>query len=129
MNATIIRNIDTTCSGLFRRTGGPTTGKGLPWWNDACRLAVAEINRLHGEARQQGYATLRMTIRSAKRKYFEDLLKDPDVNLWDLAKWRNGRQQAKVPPIRDRDGLTTDPPRMAAAFRDRFFLPYVLRIM
>jgi hypothetical protein len=38
---TLTRGIETTCSRLFRRTGGPTTGKGLPWWNDACRLAIA----------------------------------------------------------------------------------------
>jgi hypothetical protein len=106
---------------MFRQQGHPTAGRGLPWWNDACRLAIAELTGLHGDERRQGYVTLRMTIWSAKRKYFEDLLEDPDVNIWDLAKWRNGRQQPKVPPICDREGLTTDPPRMAAAFRERFF--------
>jgi hypothetical protein len=42
------------------------TARGLPWWNDACRLVVAALHGLHGEPRHQAYRVLRMTIWTAK---------------------------------------------------------------
>jgi hypothetical protein len=93
------------------------TTRGLPWWNDACRLAVAALHGVHGEAHRQAYSVLRMTIQMAKRTWFEDLLEDPDILIWDLAKWRHGHRARSLPPIQDGHGLTMDGEQMAVAFR------------
>jgi hypothetical protein len=80
----------------------------LPWWNNACRLAVAALHGVHSEDHHQAYSVLRMTIQMAKRTWFEDLLEDPDVLIWDLAKWRHRRRAQSLPPIQDGNGLTMD---------------------
>jgi hypothetical protein len=48
-------------------------------------------------------------------------LEDPNVLIWDLAKWRHGRRACTLPPIQDSDGLTMEGPQMAAVFHTRFF--------
>jgi hypothetical protein len=75
------------------------TARGLPWWNDACRLAVAALHRLHGEDRRQAYGVLQMMIQTTKRGWFEDLLEDPNIVIWDLAKWCHGHRAWALPPI------------------------------
>jgi hypothetical protein len=114
-------SIRLVCLALFaRRKANP---QGLAWWNDSCRLAVAGLSGTHGKACRQAYIVLRTTIRGAKRDWYEKLLEDPEVSIWDLVKWRHGCRQLALPPIRDTEGLTTDPPRVAEAFWTRFFPP------
>jgi hypothetical protein len=36
-----------TCDRFFAKKGSNST-KGLAWWNDACRIAAAEVSRSHG---------------------------------------------------------------------------------
>ena len=70
---------------------------------------------------------MRATIRTAKRDWAERVLADATNNvdhhaLWSVAKWRKGRSNPIIPPIRSLDGgLSTDHETMALAFRDRFF--------
>jgi Reverse transcriptase (RNA-dependent DNA polymerase) len=65
---------------------------------------------------------LRLTIRRAKRDWYETLLNDLEVNIWDLAKWRKGRWQAWLPPIQVEGGTSSDPTQMVEAFCDCFFV-------
>jgi Reverse transcriptase (RNA-dependent DNA polymerase) len=64
---------------------------------------------------------LRMTIREAKREWVDKLIEDPDVSIWDLAKWRKGRRLREIPPITGKSGLTHDPELMSSIFENRFF--------
>jgi hypothetical protein len=65
---------------------------------------------------------LRNTLRDAKRTYFESILTDTSTPVWDVAKWRHGRREATIHPIRSPSGeLTTDFNSMARVFKDRFF--------
>jgi hypothetical protein len=82
---------------------------------------VAALHGVHSETRQQAYRVLQMTIWTAKQSWFEDLLKDPDVLIWDLAKWQHGRRAWSLLPIQDGSGLTMDGEQMAVAFHTRFF--------
>jgi hypothetical protein len=68
------------------------------------------------------YKALRLTIRRAKRDWYETLLNDLEVNIWDLAKWRKGHWQAWLPPIQVEGGTSSDPTQMVEAFCDRFFV-------
>jgi hypothetical protein len=63
-----------------------------------------------------------LTIRRAKRDWYKDLLNDLEVNIWDLAKWRNGHCQAWLPPIQVEGGTSSVLTEMAEAFCDRFFI-------
>jgi hypothetical protein len=112
--------IDKTSKSLFQPRR--VTTRGLPWWNDACQLAVAALHGLHGDDRQQAYRVLWMMIQTAKCGWFEDLLEDPDVVIWDLAKWHHGHWARTLLPIQDSTGLTMEGPHMAVAFHACFFL-------
>jgi hypothetical protein len=96
--------------------------RGLPWWNTSCKLAVAALHGVHGDERHSAYKALHLTIRRAKRDWYKTLLNDPEVNIWDLAKWRKGRRQAWLPPIQVEDGTSADLAQMAEAFCNRFFI-------
>jgi Reverse transcriptase (RNA-dependent DNA polymerase) len=63
-----------------------------------------------------------MTIRAAKRDWVESLINDPDVSIWDMAKWHKGRRLKDVPLIVTTGGLSHDPEMMSATFLSRFFL-------
>jgi Reverse transcriptase (RNA-dependent DNA polymerase) len=63
-----------------------------------------------------------MTIRNAKREWVDSLIDNPDVSLWDMAKWRKGRRLKDVPPIMTPEGLSHDPGLMSDTFLSRFFL-------
>jgi hypothetical protein len=89
------------------------SARGLPWWNDHCKLAIAGLHGLHGDECRTAYLVLRNTIHRAKRDWFKTLLEDPEVNIWDLAKWRKGRRQKWLPPIEVGDGPSSEPGRMA----------------
>jgi Reverse transcriptase (RNA-dependent DNA polymerase) len=75
------------------------------------------------------YKALHLTIWQAKRDWYEDLLNNPEVNIWDLAKWRKGRRQAWLPPIQVEGGMSSVPAQMAEAFCDRFFVSPCLEQM
>jgi hypothetical protein len=66
-------------------------------------------------------AKLKALIQIAKQGWFKDLLDDPDVLIWDLAKWHHRHWARTLPPIQNGEGLTMEGPRMAMAFRTRFF--------
>jgi Reverse transcriptase (RNA-dependent DNA polymerase) len=64
---------------------------------------------------------LQMTICNAKWERVDRLIKDPDVSIWDLAKWHRGWQLREIPPILTEEGLTHDADIMSSCFCSRFF--------
>jgi hypothetical protein len=112
-------NIRIVCSALFMQQ--KVNPRGLAWWNNSCHLAVAGLSGTHGEACRQAYIILHTMIHGAKQDWYEKLLEDLEVSIWDLAKWRHSCHQSALPPIRDTEGLTTDPPHIAEAFHAHFF--------
>jgi hypothetical protein len=49
-----------------------------------------------------------MTIRNAKREWVDSLVDNPDVSIWDMAKWRKGRRLKDIPPIMTSAGPSQD---------------------
>jgi Reverse transcriptase (RNA-dependent DNA polymerase) len=64
---------------------------------------------------------LHMSIREAKRDWVDSLINDPDVSIWDMAKWCKGRCLKDIPPISTAAGISHDPTLMTDAFLSRFF--------
>src|SRR6266850_300062 len=83
----------------------PPSPCGLAWWNDACKVALADTQDTHGNERRLKVQVLRAMIKRAKTAWFEALLDDPDTNLWDLAKWRHGQWRTTIPTL-------SPPPRL-----------------
>jgi hypothetical protein len=106
---------------LFPRRSIPHA-KDLPWWNRECSLACATLKQCHWRDRRQLSVVLRMTIRNAKREWVDSLIDNPDVSIWDMAKWRKGRRLKDIPPIMTPGGLSHDPELMSDAFLSCFFL-------
>jgi Endonuclease-reverse transcriptase len=109
-----------TSSSLFQLPR--PASRSLPWWNTSCKLAVVALQGVHSDERHSAYKALRLTIRRAKRDWYKTLLNDPEVNIWDLAKWRKGCRQAWLPPIQVEGGTSSVPTQMAEAFCDCFFV-------
>ena len=105
-----------TCNKFFAKKHSHSN-KCLAWWNNACRIAAAEVSRAHGPKRHHLRTVLRTTLRHAKQDWLEHLITDPSTSIWDLAKWRNGCHSPWIPPI-DR---SSDPEEMGEAFKVRFF--------
>ena len=105
-----------TCDKFFTRKH-IHNGKGLAWWNDACRIAAAEVSRAHGPTRRHLSTVLQTTLQHAKQEWLERLITDPSTSIWDLAKWRNGRRSPWIPQI----NRSSDPDDMGRAFKERFF--------
>jgi Endonuclease-reverse transcriptase len=116
----LLTEISDICDSLFPRCSIPRD-RDLPWWNRACSLACAMLKQCHWRDRRQLSMTLRMTIREAKREWVDSLIEDPDVSIWDMAKWRKGRCLKDIPPISTSTGLSHDPELMSDAFLNRFF--------
>ena len=67
------------------------------------------------------FIAARQTICEAKRNWFQNILDDPDVNIWDLAKWWKGRKSNWIPPILGPCGSSSEPAELAEIFCKRFF--------
>jgi Endonuclease-reverse transcriptase len=83
---------------LFPRCTPPTE-QDLPWWTRECSLACAALKNCHWRDRRQLSMVLHMTIRNTKREWVDSLANNPEVSIWDMAKWRNGRCLKEIPPI------------------------------
>jgi Reverse transcriptase (RNA-dependent DNA polymerase)/Endonuclease-reverse transcriptase len=116
----LLTQISDISDSLFSRRSAPTA-KDLPWWNRECTLACIALKQCHWRDRWHLSMALRMTIRSAKREWVDSLINDPDVSIWDMAKWRKGRRLKDVPPITTQSGLSHDPALMADTFLSWFF--------
>jgi endonuclease/exonuclease/phosphatase (EEP) superfamily protein YafD len=116
----LLTQISEISDSLFSRRPAPSA-RDLPWWNRECALACAALKQCHWRDRRQLSMVLRMTIRNAKREWVDSLINNPDVSIWDMAKWRKGRRLKDIPPIVTADGLSHDPALMSDTFLSRFF--------
>jgi endonuclease/exonuclease/phosphatase (EEP) superfamily protein YafD len=117
----VLTRISDVSDSLFPKKSTPRSTD-LPWWNRECSLACAALKQCHWRDRRHLSMALRMTIRNAKREWVDSLIDNPNVSLWDMAKWRKGRRLKEIPPIMTPDGLSHDPGLMSDAFLGRFFL-------
>ena len=108
---------------LFATHGGhPRHPGALPWWSSSCRDALLTLRTAPSHDCQHARVALRFTIRDTKRSYFENLLLDPDVDLWRLASWHHGHRESMIHPLRlSDDSLSHDLTEMTQLFWDRFF--------
>ena len=110
------RGGDTTCDRFFAKKQ-THHNKGLAWWNDACRIAAAEVSRAHGPEQRRLSAVLQTTLRHVKWDWLEGLITDPSTSIWDLTKWRHSRRTPWIPPING----SSDPDEMGKMFKEQFF--------
>jgi hypothetical protein len=83
-------------------------GCGARWWNDACGGSLAQLRSAPPGNRKDAFRYMRQTIRTAKRDWAETVLTEATNNqdqnaLWAVAKWRKGRSNPIIPPIRTAD--------------------------
>jgi Endonuclease-reverse transcriptase len=116
----LLLQITNISDSLFPRRSIPTA-KDLPWWNRECSLACAALKQCHWRDRRQLSMVLHMTICNVKREWVDTLIDNPDVSIWDMAKWRKGCRLKDIPSIMTSAGLSQDPTLMSEAFLSRFF--------
>ena len=83
----LLLDINDMCETLFvKRLPRPT--QGFPWWDDSCCIALATVHTANNaDTRHQAYSLLCLTLKTAKQNWFENLITDPDTNLWDITAW------------------------------------------
>ena len=65
---------------------------------------------------------LKKATRKAKRDWANSVIANAkNEDLWRMAKWRHGRRVSFIPAILSNQGLASDEPTKAQAFRSRFF--------
>jgi endonuclease/exonuclease/phosphatase (EEP) superfamily protein YafD len=116
----LLSHITAVSDSLFPRRSSPSD-RDLPWWTRECSLACAALKACHWRDRKHLSSALRMTIRNAKREWVDSLVDNPDVSIWDMAKWRKGRRLKDIPPIMTSAGPSQDPALMMETFLSRFF--------
>jgi len=90
------------------------------WWNAACALAAQQMWEAQGwEAKSTAHACLRGMVRAAKRNWADEHIQE--AQLWDVAKWRHGRQLTKVPPLRKPEGMAHSHEELTEILAQRFF--------
>ena len=105
---------------LFSKKCTPRS-RDLPWWSRECSLACTNLRSCHWQDCWHLSMVLRMTIRNAKWEWVDRMIDDPEVSIWDLAKWRKGCHLQEISPIAGPSGLTHDPATMSSIFHSRFF--------
>jgi hypothetical protein len=99
----------------------PPTDRDLPWWSQECSLACAALKSCHWQDHHHHSMVLCMTIHNAKREWVDSLANNPDISIWDMAKWHKGRCLKDIPPILTMEGLSHDLDLMSTTFLSRFF--------
>ena len=117
-------DILSACEPLFaRRT--VCDPRGARWWNRDCSAALALAKHTAATVSRRAANTgLRITIREAKRAWAQHFLDSatPD-QLWQATRWRKGRRNSTLPPLRadPSEEPSADPAVQAAILRTRFF--------
>lgn len=96
------------------------------WWNDACAKAAADLKHAGScQAPQEETTLLRKELtritQKAKREWADNVV--AKGNIWEVAKWRHGRQNSEIAALRDTDdSLTFEPELMARILAKRLFV-------
>jgi hypothetical protein len=117
----LLSQISNISDSLFQRKS-PPTDRDLLWLSQKCSLACAALKTCHWHQRWHQSMVLRMTIRDAKCAWVDKLIDNPDVSIWDMAKWCKGHWLKDIPPIHTEEGISHDADLMSTVFLQRFFL-------
>jgi hypothetical protein len=99
---------------------GPCPAHSSRWWNDDCAAAVQRVREADEDSAAEAKKNLKTTIRRAKRTWADDYI--TKANVWEVATWRHGRRQTKIPALRTEDGsLSFEHEDMASTLSKRFF--------
>ena len=120
VSETFLTNITNTCDRYLEWTQ-PHQHWGVPWWNNACCLAVGLVHTTTGQEHKHAVSDLHRCLCDAKCSWYEECLTDPDMNVWDFAKWRKGWQRNWINALSLEGGPTDDSALMMEAFCERFF--------
>jgi Reverse transcriptase (RNA-dependent DNA polymerase) len=100
----------------------PFSPRAVPWWNEECGTLAAIAQSARDEDRKAKRRALRKATVKAKREWANDIVSNAkNEDLWRVAKWRHGRRVSFIPAILTNQGLSSDEPAKAEAFRARFF--------
>jgi hypothetical protein len=111
---------NSACDAVMKRKGAALAHNSR-WWMMACADAAHAVKLAPTQALKDAAArTLKDTVRNAKRNWADNYIMT--ANVWEVAAWRHGRRQTRIPALVDANGvLTFDHNSMSTIFADRFF--------
>jgi hypothetical protein len=98
--------------------------KGNRWWNQECRqasdaLRTASVSGVEEDIKSAN-ANLKWVTKKAKQEWADNIV--TGGNVWEVARWRNGRKNSQITGIRTSESeLTFEPEKMAETLAERFF--------
>ena len=125
-------NIDTEADTLYVDIGvasemafdkrRPFSPRAVPWWNQECGTLAADLRSANDQNRRDIRRSLKKATTKAKRDWANEIISNAKGDaLWRVAKWRHGRRVSFILTILTDQGLSSDDPSKAQAFRARFF--------
>jgi hypothetical protein len=111
---------NSACSAVMKRKSSAPAHNSR-WWTPACAEAARAVTCAPTQALKDAAAKdLKTTVRTAKRQWADDYI--TTANVWEVAAWRHGRRQTRIPALVDAHGdLTFDHASMSDIFAERFF--------
>jgi hypothetical protein len=98
--------------------------KGNRWWNQECRQASDTLRTASASGVEEDIksanANLKRVTKKAKREWADNIV--TGGNIWEVARWRNGRKNSQITGICTSESeLTFEPEKMAETLAERFF--------
>jgi hypothetical protein len=111
---------NSACESVMKRKGAAPAHNSR-WWTPACADAARAVTLAPTQALKDAAShTLKNTVRNSKRNWADNYI--TTANVWEVAAWRHGRRQTRIPALVDANGdLTFDHASMSNIFADRFF--------
>ena len=108
------------CTAVMKRKGTAPAHNSRWWTEDCSDAAQALADATTQAARNHAAKHLKHTVRLAKRNWADHYI--TSANVWEVAAWRHGRRQTRIPALRGPDGdLHFDHDTMTDLLADRFF--------
>ena len=100
----------------------PFSPRTVPWWNQECGTLATDLRSTSNQDQGNIHKALKKATTKAKRDWANEIItKAKGDELWKVAKWHHGRHVSFIPAILTDQGLASDDPSKAQAFRARFF--------
>ena len=117
---TIYSAFNAACTAVMKRKGTAPVHNSR-WWNADCAMAAQAVSdATTQESWNQAAKHLKHTVRLAKRNWANQYI--TSANVWEVAAWRHGRRQTRIPALRGPNGaLHFDHDTMTDLLTDRFF--------
>ena len=108
------------CQATMKRKGS-NPARSSRWWTGECKAASLALKEAQSDdARQQADRNLKKLIRRAKREWADKYI--TTANVWEVAAWRHGRRQTRIPALKGEESeLIYDHEGMASILSKRFF--------